>query len=223
MITEGVDISAYTSTDTKRLKTDDVMLNAWGVHHLHLGHKVNKKGRNTGFIQRTHSLLFCYFTDTEAYFIGVFDHDSFASQAVIEIVHENWPELISRFRIPGVTQYPPLSDEQVFELRRVGYSVFTTVQDGTTYMPVEGGVMLSGDSVNDVMKTNRLLTWLHHMQTSIVQFIERDKHSGVLSYPSPIDLRLRYVANEPCVEDVQNGDIYRVDEHGVTRIRGGVM
>ena len=32
MITEGVDISAYTSTDTNRLKTEDEMFNAWGVH-----------------------------------------------------------------------------------------------------------------------------------------------------------------------------------------------
>jgi hypothetical protein len=83
--------------------------------------------------------------------------------------------------------------------------------------------MLSKDSVTDIMETNRLLNRLHHMQTSIVRFIESDMDRGVLPNPSPIELRLRYLGNEPCVEDVRNGDIYRVDEHRVTRLRGGVI
>lgn len=125
--------------------------------------------------------------------------------------------------MPGVTPYPRLSEEQTFELRKKGYTVSTTTRDGTTYMPVGGGVMLSKDSVTDIMETNRLLNRLHHMQTSIVRFIESDMDRGVLPNPSPIELRLRYLGNEPCVEDVRNGDIYRVDEHRVTRLRGGVI
>ena len=60
------------------------------------------------------------------------------------------------------------------------------------------------------------------MQTSIMQFIERDKDSGVPPYTFPIELRLCVLDNEYCVEDVENGDIYRVAEYGVVRMSGGV-
>ena len=93
------------------------------------------KGKNKGSKERTKSLLYCYFTDT-AYLIDVMDHDSFGSQTVIEIMHENWPELLHGFRIPGVTPYVRLSDEQTFETR-AGYSTFTTTRDGlSTCHPV---------------------------------------------------------------------------------------
>ena len=180
------------------------------------------KGTRRDFVQGTDRLLFCYFTDADAYFIGVFDHDSFASQTVIQIVRENWPHLISDLRMPGVTPYLKLSDEQTFELRFNGYNVLTTMRDGTTYMPSGGGVMWSGDSVTDTMKADRLLNWFHHIQDCIVRFIEADKDRGDPPYAFPVELRLRYLGNEPCVEDVRNGDVYRVAEDGVARISGRV-
>ena len=172
MIAAGDDLTTYISNDIMELKNVDVMLNLLGVHHLHLGERVEQEGKSRGFIGRTKSLLFCYFTDTEAYSIDVMDHDSFGSQSVIEIVHENWPVLLDGFRIPDVTPYVPLSGEQTFDLTRAGYSTFVTTRDGTVYMPPGGGVMWSGENAIDIMKTNQLLNRLHHMQTSIIQFIE---------------------------------------------------
>ena len=222
MIATGDDLTAYFRRKIMELRNVDVMLNAWRVHHLHLGERVESKGKNKGSKERTKSLLYCYFTDTDAYLIDVMDHDSFGSQTVIEIMHENWPELLNGFRIPGVTPYVRLSDEQTFELTRAGYSTFTTTRDGTVYMPPGGGVMWSGDNAIDIMKTNQLLNRLHHMQTSIMRFIERDKDNGVPPYTLPIELRLCVLDNEYCVEDVENGDIYRVAEYGVVRMSGGV-
>ena len=222
MIATGDDLTAYFSRKIMELRNVDVMLNAWEVHHLHLGERVESKGKNKGSKERTKSLLYCYFTDTDAYLIDVMDHDSFGSQTVIEIMHENWPELLHGFRIPGVTPYVRLSDEQTFELTRAGYSTFATTRDGTVYMPPGGGVMWSGDNAIDIMKTNQLLNRLHHMKTSIMRFIERDKDSGVPPYTFPIELRLCVLDNEYCVEDVENGDIYRVAEYGVVRMSGGV-
>ena len=218
-IAAGDDLTAYLSKDIMELKNVDVMLNLWGVHHLHLGDKVEPKGKNSRSIRRTQSLLFCYLTETDAYFIGVMDHDSFGSQIVIDIVHENWPVLIDGFRIPDVELYPPLSAEQIFDLTRAGYSTLTTTRDRTVYMPPGGGVMWSGDNALDIRKTNRLLSRLHDMQTSIIQFIEIVEDRSVRPYAMPIELRLCVLDGEYCVEDVEHGDVYRVAEYGVVRLR----
>ena len=88
-IIAGGDLSIYLSTDIRQLKNTDYMLNEWGIHHLHLGNVTENEGKNRGFVKRTHFLLFCHVTDSDAYFIGVFDHDSFSSQKVMQIMHDN--------------------------------------------------------------------------------------------------------------------------------------
>ena len=218
---EGEPLSSYISRDILQLKNVDVMLNYLGVHHLHLGDHIDQKGSNKGFIKRTTSLLYSLFTDTDAYFIDVMDHDSFGSQMVIDIVHENWPELLYKFRMTEVKSvYPPLSAEQRFDLTCAGYSTLVTTRDGTVYMPPGGGVMYSGDNADDIREANRLCNHLHQLQTSITRFIEGSKGGeGGVPYKFPIELRLCFIDGDICAKDVKSGDIYWVAEYGVVRMR----
>ena len=220
LIVTGGDLTPYLSDDIMELKNVDAMLNVFGVHHLHLGDSIITKGKKRGFTKRTPPLLYCYFTGTNAYFIDVMDHESFGSQTVIQIVHENWTDLLSQYRMPGIVLYPQLSDEQTFALSRAGYSTPISMGDGTVYMPPGGGVMWSRDNADDIMKTNRLLNRLHEIQTSIVQFIDREEDRRVSRYTFPIRLRLRILDNEYCVEEVETGDLYWIAEYGVVRMNG---
>ena len=220
LITTGGDLRAYLSDDIIELKNVDVLLNVLGVHHLHLGDTKITKGKKRGFITRTPALLFCYFTHTDAYLIDVMDHESFGSQIVMEIVHENWPHLLDQFRIPGVTLYHQLSYQHTFDLFSAGYSTLISMEDGTVYMPPGGGVMWSKDNSDDIMKTNRLLNRLNEIQASIVHFIDREEDRNASRYTFPIRLRLGTLDNEYCVEEVETGDIYWVAEYGVVRMSG---
>ena len=222
MIENGEDLTARISTDILQLKNVDVMLNCLGIHHLHLGERVERKGKDVGFIKRTPLLLYSHFTDTDAYFLDVMDHEAFASQTVIDIMHENWPALLDEFRMTGVTPSPPLSAEDRFDLACAGISTLATTRDGTVYMPPGGGVMSSGDNADDIMATNRLMNHLHELQTSIVRFIEGDKGNQDAPYSFPIELRLCVVDNENCAKDVKNGDLYWVADYGVVRMCGGI-
>ena len=217
---EGAPLNAYISRDILQLKNVDVMLNYLGIHHLHLGEHIDKKGSNKGFIRRTTSLLYSFFTDTDAYFIDVMDHESFGSQMVIDMVHENWPELLDEFRMTDVESvYPPLSAEDRFGLTCAGYSTLVTTKDGTVYMPPGGGVMYSGDNADDIREANRLCNHLHKLQTSITRFIEGSIGSeGAVPYYFPIELRLCFIDNDICAKDVKSGDIYWVAEYGVVRM-----
>ena len=220
-IISGDDLSMYLSTDIRQLKNVDYMLNAWGIHHLHLGNVTENDGKNRDFVRRTSFLLFCRFTASDAYFIGVFDHDSFSSQNVMQIMHDNWSNTLDEHRLHGVTG-DQLTEEHARELRRKRTNFFLMMQDGTVYLPPGNGTTSSGENVADIIETDWWLDRLRHMEQSISGFIERERSRIVPPLVFPVELRLCIVLNEFCVEDVRSRDNYRVTDHGTMRFSGVV-
>ena len=176
-IRNGDDLTPYLSTHIVELKHNDPMLNDWGIHHLHLGKKMATSGKNRGFIQRTDPLLYCCFAESDAYFIDILDHGAFDSRNLVEAMHKNWPHVIEGFRTPG-TKGDLLTDEQVRELRRKRINHVVRMDDGTSYLPIGGGMMLSGDNMADVMKTEGLLDWLSRAEENVVDYVRKERERG---------------------------------------------
>ncbi len=65
----------------------DLLLNDWGVHHLHLSTAVEADG----FVERNDPLLFAMFRSEKAYFLDIGTHQSFADDRLVRIAVENWP------------------------------------------------------------------------------------------------------------------------------------
>ena len=214
LINTGANLRRHLSTKIKELKDFDTLLKGWGVHHLHLGDRVaSKKGKNEGFVKRCDPLLLCYFTETDAYFLDVIDHDSFESHRVVDILQQNWPHLLDKFRKPDIALYPAdLSNEDTYKLVHSGYMTFATARDGTVYMPPGGGVMWSRDNFNDAIMTDRLLNSLSRMQSAIVRFLQTDSSA---THESPIRLSLCVDRGKYCVRDLDNDEVYEVPEPGV--------
>ena len=102
---------------------DDLLLNDWGIHHLHLGTKVCADG----FVNRTGQLLYVCFSDTidfygsgdiGAYFIGVMDHHTFTAQALIQILYDNWPHILQPMKLGGKLYGDRLTDKDIKALRK---------------------------------------------------------------------------------------------------------
>jgi hypothetical protein len=66
----------------------DRMLNAWGIHHLHLS---SKAGRG-GFNARGGDLLYAVFRPDDAYLLGIYTHNDWARQELVRVIVRNWPE-----------------------------------------------------------------------------------------------------------------------------------
>ena len=205
-IRDGDDLTPYLSTHIIHFKFNDTMLNDWGIHHLHLGKKTVPSGKNKGFIQRTDPLLYCYFTASDAYLIAISDHNAFESRVLVEAMHENWPHVIEQFQARGA-KGDRLTDEQVRELRRKRINHCVSVDDGTVYMPIGGGMTLSGSNLADVIETDGLLDWLRWAEDSVERFIRKEREIGRRHF-HPIELRLCSVNGKYCVEDSLNGDLY---------------
>ncbi|NLI25962.1 MAG: hypothetical protein GX413_01020, partial [Acetobacter sp.] len=68
---------------------------------------------------------------------------SFENIDVLESIHRNWSEMISRYREKNVTG-GVWDKDQKRALRRGNVNVAVIISDGTVYMPISGGVMMSG-------------------------------------------------------------------------------
>ncbi len=64
------------------------MLNAWGVHHMHLATALTRKGH----VRRTKQLLFVVFHPEDAYLVDIGDHNSFHQRRVLEVIARTWPD-----------------------------------------------------------------------------------------------------------------------------------
>jgi hypothetical protein len=96
LISLGGDIRPYLSRKTKDANDNDLLLNAWGIHHLHFLSK------------RTEDVLFVRFTDTDAFIVQVLPHghghaDVWVNTLLIEILHKNWPEIIAGHKVAGIS------------------------------------------------------------------------------------------------------------------------
>ena len=169
-VERGENINPYLSRKLPNLSANDELLNDWGIQHLHLGSSLITKKKNRGFIEGTPELLFVYFDEQSAYFIVIGDHESFGDQELLEILHDNWPEILEKFKAPNIKSVIPddLTKKQRYQMRKAGYNLGVNVmRDGTAYVMVGGGIMWSGDNTLDVDGTNRLHTWAHRQTNNL--------------------------------------------------------
>jgi len=143
------------------------MLNDWGVHHFHLGE--NMKG---DFIERTGPLLFALLVEDKFYAIGIFSHGAWADQDIVEIIHRNWSDVVEKYKIKGVASATQLTEQERLTLRKKNANSLVTVQDGTVYAPLGGGMVCSGFNVQAVMTKDRQKVMLRNLEEQLDSQLE---------------------------------------------------
>lgn len=166
----GEDLTPYLSRKLKSKSYNDLLLNDWGIHHLHLG----KVYESDGYVSRSGPLLFARFDHDRAYFINVIPHDSWALQDIVRTLHENWPESISQFRIKGVTRLNrSISDSDVAALRKGHITSVVEITEGIVYAPIGGGISTSGLSIEVVKQADIARETLRTMEKWVKENISK--------------------------------------------------
>jgi hypothetical protein len=138
----GQSLRPYQSKRVADADYEDSLLNAWDVHHFHLGTTITG-----GWAARTGPLLFARLTERDLYCIAVLPHGSWTQQQLIATLHDNWPETIEMFRMKGVDGLAhQVSDDDLKALRKANINSATEVAPGVVYMTPGLGAMLDGTS-----------------------------------------------------------------------------
>jgi hypothetical protein len=155
----GIDLNPYQSRNSFNSDYDDGLFNDWGIHHLHLS--ISKKNKTDYFMSRCDKLLFVQFTEAEAYFIGIYEHNEkpiWGKKELIRIIRNNWPDLL-KDKEAGAIFEPDLNDYEIEKLREKGYLLGVNV-DGIGYMLLGHGQVSSGDNLMACRLSGEVVRWL---------------------------------------------------------------
>lgn len=180
---ENVHTSADQRNPTLRGRRDlDLMLNAWGVHHLHLS-TAPGKGH---YVKRTNELLFAVFRPTDAYLVDILPHGSFHKHHVLEVMARTWPnDGLMLKSLSGARLAHEFSEDDSKELREHGVSAIGIMIDDELWSPASVGITMGGTSVMLARTVQTLkwhLWWLGERLAENGRFLE-EQFEGVVTFP----------------------------------------
>ncbi|MHB1654649.1 MAG: hypothetical protein ACYCVD_19680 [Desulfitobacteriaceae bacterium] len=177
-IQKGEDLRTHLSRKISNLDYNDSLLNDWGIYHLHLGSELD----NNGFIKRTGPVLFARFDDSNAYFINVMPHGTWSNQEMPKILHSNWPNSISHYRLKSDGVEVNLTDAEINMARKGNVQTIIEVQHGVVYAPIGGGYTTSGISIDAVMMSydylRRIKTFEDQIKSNINELAANASKQG---------------------------------------------
>ncbi|CZF79658.1 hypothetical protein [Grimontia marina] len=166
-IVAGSDLRKYQSRNLKKLDYDDDILSHWGIQHFHLSNDVE----SDGFVSRTGDLLFIHFTNSTAYILGIFNHRSWCNLDLIEVLHRNWPEHMSKFKMNSGMS--PLTETNYKTLRKKSGNANIVVEDGTEYIAPGMGVSSNGAPIQATFNSDKLKFMFNSYFEAIVNNLEQ--------------------------------------------------
>jgi hypothetical protein len=130
----------------------DLLLNDWGVHHLHLSTELD----SDGFVKRTKPVLFAIFRHETAYLINIFGHGDWASDAIPETILRNWPDAGIIHDLGMLGSRESYTEIEKLSLRNAGLATAYEADDGKVYM-LNAGLTTAGTSVQAAHAASQIL------------------------------------------------------------------
>lgn len=161
-ILKGESVNPHLNSATKKDKLDGLLYD-WGIHHLHLGETFSAPG----YVKRTGPVLFAIFRKNNVYFIDIRDHVGWSDKGLLDIVNENWPELLSIYKMEGVKPETSFDEKEITLLRKSGINTFHELSAGNSYLPMGGGITSAGTSMMAMQTYVEMLRMLNDIETNI--------------------------------------------------------
>jgi hypothetical protein len=105
--------------------------------------------------------------DDDFYAIDVLpEHGGWETTDILESLHRNWPHVLQPYIIRGVIE-GNLTVRERRNLRNANVQAFTSVSDGTVYMPLGLGVVCSGVSFIAVRRAAEVWDDVRRLQLAV--------------------------------------------------------
>ena len=203
-ITNGEDVTPHLSKRTRkgyqparapqrtlRRRQDlDLILNDWGIHHLHLSTEVDTDGF---FVKRDGPLLFAAFRPNDAYLIDIVDHESWAREDLLRVIVDEWLDAGIVCKVEGI-RGPSISESDRLNLRGAGVGGTVIEIDGRSYSPT-AMISSAGTTFNAVRSADKLLsdlTWFQDQIANSADFIPQSLVTAGVTPPQTADLHFEF-------------------------------
>jgi hypothetical protein len=190
-------LSGYTAKPSHRKHGPDLdlLLNDWGIHHLHLSHERGKEGFN----KRTKHLLFVMLVHGAAYALAVGDHDSWSDANLVKAAVQSWPRAGLFAPLHGVIPGEAPASRNLNELRKAGIIV-PVVVDGVSYVPtLSCGLTTAATSTRDSRRASelrwRLSQFCENPEAFVGQMREQAAKQG-MRFPARPRLELIWASSD---------------------------
>ncbi|OGU60968.1 MAG: hypothetical protein A2X64_02890 [Ignavibacteria bacterium GWF2_33_9] len=190
----GIDVNGHLSKQSTNPSYNDLLLNDWAIHHLHISNK--KKNTNQLFYDRSDWLFFVLLKPKDIYLLDIYRHGDqfvFSKQDLLKQIKHNWPEILKPFEatgFEGVTK--TFNDEDISRLRKVGINVVNVIDDIAIF-PIGGGLSTAGTNINHTMEVNRMLLILENIEQQLHEkksFVEKELKKYKVNKKDDIDFEL---------------------------------
>lgn len=163
-LSRGVDIAA--GVPGKQRRDLDLMLNDWGVHHLHISTQLDPDG----YVKRDGPLLFAIFRPLAAYLIDLMSHKDWARGHVLHVLATEWPDegIIHEQRGLRAEKH---TDEERAALRKNHVNTLFE-HDGKAFLP-SGGLTPAGTAIMATMAVDKLLGDIEYFEEQFIAHPER--------------------------------------------------
>jgi len=140
----------------------DLLLNDWGIHHLHISTTVEADG----FVERDGPLIFAAFKEQTAYLIDVMNHREWTNDHLIKVIVGSWPNAGLAFELKGIIpSEQTYTAEERAQLRGAGLSTCVKI-DGRAFMP-NSGISTAGTSTRASMTAMNILRTLKKFEDEV--------------------------------------------------------
>ncbi len=175
----------------------DLLLNDWGIHHLHLSSVLEADG----FVERTKPVLIGTFERDNAYLIDILpDHHSWTREYIAHILIDNWQQ--SNFvheakGVVGVDRAP--SDDERRALRNAGINTGMIGRRGKFYMIGIGGLTSAVTATRNTISANAIMRSLASFRDYLIRnpsYIVDELRARGYNPPLMPKLRLEFLPDD---------------------------
>ena len=157
------------------------------MHHFHLSAEPDLN--DPRYVKRGGPLVFALVDDCAFYAINVYQHGDWERLSIVESLHRNWPEVISKYRLRGVAP-EELEEQKKRTLRKEGIHAALRTADGTVYGINWGPTSSAGIKSESVRDADIWATQIRALQSGL-----QDRLSQLIP-----TLEQRGYAGEPEIE-----------------------
>jgi len=196
-IESGDTVKPHLSRFLKKPDFNDLFLNDWGIHHLHL----SLVEEDDGYCERTGPVLLVRFEENYALIIDIRMHGSanlWVQKDILDNIRINWPDWMDRFRVRGAGRQDDLSESERKRLRSVRMNTWVKLSDGNLYVGPGMGLTTAGTSTLATMNADKAMHVIRETEKQIKNdptYYKRVFWGDLAAWPFRLEVKLSCIGD----------------------------